>query len=114
MRVECGEVEFASDKKQDRSHGFEARVATRLALGGLKQAVDGFDEAVGLSGLSPRNNAVEVSTNQPCDVLHRFDFRTHDVGAPLSGVLPEQRLEVSQLRKVQFAGVLEQRPAQSF
>ena len=48
MRVECEEVEFACDEKQDRSHGFEASVSACLALGGLKQSVDGFDEAVGL------------------------------------------------------------------
>src|ERR1700757_3127352 len=140
MRVECREVEFASDKKQHRSHGCEARVATSLALGGLKQAVDGFDKAVGLSGLGPRNDAVKVSANQSCDLLHRFDFRTHDVGAPLpqqfgddmnllafenlaqllaiqpgagrslGGVLPQKRLEVRQLRKVQLAGGLKQSP----
>ncbi len=64
MRVECGEVEFACDEKQDRSHGFEASVSARLALGGLKQSVDGFDEAVGLAALGPGDDAVEVSANQ--------------------------------------------------
>ncbi len=48
MRVDCREVECANDKKQHRSHGCEARVATSLALGGLKRAVNDFDKAVGL------------------------------------------------------------------
>jgi hypothetical protein len=43
MRVEAGEIEFARDEKQDRSHGFEASVSACLAFGGLKQSVDGFD-----------------------------------------------------------------------
>jgi len=83
MRVEGGEVEFACDEKQDCPYGFEASVSARLALGGLKQSVDGFDEAVCLAVLSPSNNAVEVPANQPRDVFHRLDLRTHDVGAPL-------------------------------
>src|SRR5471030_751055 len=83
MRVEGGEVEFACDEKQDRSHGFEASVSACLALGGLKQSVDGFDEAVRLAGLGPGDDAVKVSANQSHHVLHRFDLRTHNVGAPL-------------------------------
>ncbi|OTP78522.1 hypothetical protein PAMC26510_07400 [Caballeronia sordidicola] len=57
MRVERGEVEFSGDQEQDRTHGFEANVSVCFAFGGLKQAVDSLDEAVGLARLSPGNNA---------------------------------------------------------
>src|SRR3954462_9044918 len=83
MRVEAGEIKFAGDEKEHGAHGSEARVAASLALGSLKQTVDGLDEAVGLAGLRPGNDAVEVPANQTRDILHRLDFRAHDVGAPL-------------------------------
>jgi len=46
MRIEGREVELAGDEEQHGSHGFEASVSARLALGRLKQAVDGFNEAL--------------------------------------------------------------------
>jgi hypothetical protein len=79
MLIKACEVEFSRDEEQDRTHGFEASVSACFAFGGLKQAVDSLDEAVGLARLSPGNNAVEVSANQSRDVLHRFDLRAHDV-----------------------------------
>jgi hypothetical protein len=38
------EVELAGDEKYDGANGREAAVAARLALGGLEQAVDGFEK----------------------------------------------------------------------
>lgn len=83
MRIESGKIEFAGDEKEDGAHGREARVTPGLALGSLKQAVDGLDEAVGLAGLSPGDDAFEVSANQTCHILHRLDLRAHDVDTPL-------------------------------
>ncbi len=74
MRVEAGEVELAGNEKEDRAHCREARVTASLSLGRLKQAVDGFNEAVGLAGLSPGDDAVEVPTYQTRNVLHWLDF----------------------------------------
>jgi hypothetical protein len=79
MLIKACEVEFSGDEEQDRTHGFEASVSACFPFGGLKQAVDSLDEAVGLARLSPGNNAVEVSANQSRDVLHWFDLRAHDV-----------------------------------
>ena len=61
MRVERGEVKFSGNEKQDRAHGFKACISTSLALCCLKQAVDGLDETVGLTGLGPGNDSIEMS-----------------------------------------------------
>ncbi len=61
----------------------ENAVAARLALGGLKQAVDGFEEAVGLARLSPGNNAVEMGADHLRHLFHWFDLRAHHAGGPL-------------------------------
>src|ERR1700687_6125655 len=83
MRVKGREIEFAGDEEEDGAHGFEASVSACLALGGLKQTVDGVNEAVCLAGLGPGDDAIEVPANQSRHVLHRFDLGAHDVGAPL-------------------------------
>jgi len=46
----------------------------RLALGCLKQAVDGFSEAMGLARPSPGDDAVEMTKDHACDVLHGLDL----------------------------------------
>ncbi len=81
-----------------------------------------------------------MSANQLHHILHRFDLRAHDVGAPLlqhlrydidlfalenvaqllavqpcpgstfGAVLSDERLEVGQLGQIQFVRVFEQRP----
>ena len=68
MRIEAREIVLASNEKENRANRREARVTASLSRRRLKQAVDGFDEAVGLAGLGPRNNSVEVSANQSRDV----------------------------------------------
>src|SRR3984893_4987058 len=144
MRVERGEVKFSGNEKQDRAHGFKACISTSLALCCLKQAIDGLNETVGLTGLGPGNDSIEMSANQTDDILHGLDLGAHDVGAPLvqhlgddvdlfalenvaqlfsvkpgsrgavGRVLTDQRLKVGELREVQFVGVLEQRPTHAF
>ena len=54
MRVDCMEVELAGDQEDDRLDGGQAGESARAALGGLEQAVDGLQEAVGLAGLRPK------------------------------------------------------------
>ena len=66
--VSAREIEFAGDEKEHGARRREARVAARLALCSLKQAVDGVDVAVGPAALRPGNDAVEVPANQTRDV----------------------------------------------
>jgi hypothetical protein len=60
MRVDRVEVELAGDQEDDCLDGGQAHEAASATLGGLEQAVDGFQEAVGLARLSPRDDAFEV------------------------------------------------------
>src|ERR1700687_5025096 len=83
MGVDLGEVKLSGDKEENGSHGLEAGVSARLSLGGLEQPIDGFDEAVGLAGLGPGDNAGEVLADHRGDLLHGLNLRAHDVGAPL-------------------------------
>ncbi len=94
MRIEGREVELAGDKEQHGSHSSEADASARLALGSLKQAVDRFNEVIGLARLGPGDDAVEMAKDHACDVLHRFHLGTHDAGAP-----PAQHLGDHSLRR---------------
>jgi hypothetical protein len=53
IRVKFGEVEFTGKQENDGADRGEPAVATRLALGRLKQSVDRFQKAVGLARLRP-------------------------------------------------------------
>src|SRR5215471_8003690 len=137
IRVERGEVELSCDKEDHGPHGGEARVAAGLALGGLEQTIEGFDESLG-----PGDNAVEVPADHSGDVLHWRNAGAHDIGAPLlehggddtdllaiedcaqmlaikpgaggafAGGLGDQGIKVSAAGSGQAVAVLEQRPAQ--
>ena len=50
MWVDVREVEFSCNEEEDGAHSCESRVAAGLAFGGLEEAVERFDEAVGLAG----------------------------------------------------------------
>lgn len=78
-----GEVEFSGDEKKDGARGFEASVAPGFAFCGLEKAVEGFDEAIGLAGPCPGDDAVEVVSDHAGDVLHGLDFGAHHIDAPL-------------------------------
>ena len=86
MGVERGEVELAGDEEENGAHGSEPRIASGLALGGLEEPIQGLDEAVGLAGLGPTDDAIEMLADHPGDLLHRLDPGTQNIGAPL----PEQ------------------------
>ena len=83
MCVELLKIELASNEEYHRSHGIEIGVAVCFPFGCLEQSIERFDEAIGLSGLSPSHDAVEVVADHFGDLFHRFDFGTHDIGAPL-------------------------------
>src|SRR5262249_42942687 len=83
MRIEAAEVELAGDQEDDGLDRVEAREAAGAALGGLEQAIEGFEEAVGLAGLSPSDDALDVPAHHRGDLLHRLDLAAHDAGAPV-------------------------------
>lgn len=62
MRADRNEVEPAGDQEDDGLDGVEAGDAACAALRGLKQAVEGFEQAVGLAGSRPGHDAFEVRT----------------------------------------------------
>ena len=53
MRVEPLEIDFAGDEEDDGAHRRKAGVPSRLALGGLEQSIEGFEEPIGLPSLRP-------------------------------------------------------------
>ena len=61
----------------------EAGVTARFSFGSLEQPVDGFDEAAGLAGPRPGDNAVKMVADHGGDFLHGLDLGAHDIGAPL-------------------------------
>jgi hypothetical protein len=83
VRVDRCEVELARDEEDDGLDRGEALVAASAALGGLEQAVERFEESVGHARLCPSDDALEVSSHHRGHVLHRFDLRAHDAGAPV-------------------------------
>ena len=48
------EVEFSGDQEDDGLDGGEANVAAGVLFGSLKQPIEGFEEAVGLTGSAPK------------------------------------------------------------
>src|ERR1700739_1956938 len=79
----AGEVELAGNEEQHGAHRREAGVAAGFAFGRLEETVEGLYEAVGLTGLGPGNNAVEVAAEHAGDLLHRRASGAQDIGAPL-------------------------------
>src|SRR3989338_372061 len=83
MRVEPVEIEFPGNQEYHCSHGVDTVVATRLTFSSLEQTVERFKEAIGLPGLRPSHDAIEMVANHFSDLLHRINLGTHDIGAPL-------------------------------
>jgi hypothetical protein len=83
VRIEPAEVQFSCEQEDDGSDGRELTVASGFAFGSLEQAVERFQEAVGLSGLCPGDDALEVVADELRDLFHGRDLGTHDIGAPL-------------------------------
>ncbi len=71
MRVDRLEVQLARDQEDDGLDGGQSREAARTALGCLEMAVDGFEDAVGLTGPI---TAIEVPAGERLSFLiRRFD-----------------------------------------
>lgn len=85
MRIDRSEVERAGDQEQHDMHGGEIGVIVRASLGGLKQAVERFQEAVGLTRLGPDDDAVEALSDHAGNLLHGLDLGAHHVDTPLLG-----------------------------
>ena len=60
MTNDLREVEFPGDEKQRGPHGAKPLVPLGLVLGGVKEPVQGLKKAVGMVGLRPGDNAVEL------------------------------------------------------
>src|SRR5271169_7111300 len=78
VRVDAGEIELAGDEEQHGTHGGEAGITAAFAFGSLEEAVEGLDEAVGLTGLGPGDDAVEVAADHAGNRLHRRDPRLRE------------------------------------
>ena len=143
MWVDRSEVDLACNQAQHSAYSFEVRVAASTSFGGLKRAVVGFQEPVGLTRLGSGNNGRQLLADHTGDVLHRLDLRARHVRAPLFkhradnvdlfaikdvaqllAIQPRtcsafgrdigyQRVEVGALRRVQPVAILEQRPSKA-
>jgi len=69
MRVDRPEVEFPGNQENDGSDSRQSAIAARFALGGLEQAVQGFEEAVGHAAACPGDDALEMGSDHPCDIF---------------------------------------------
>jgi len=78
MRVEPLESEWAGDEEDAGAHRRKAGVPSRLALGGLEQSIEGFEEPIGLPSLRPCDNPLEVLPD------HGGHFGPEDMGTPLT------------------------------
>lgn len=63
-------VQLAGDEEDHGADVAESDIPTSLALSGLEQAVDGFQEAVGLAGRDPGGDALEMITDHLGDLIH--------------------------------------------
>lgn len=144
MWVDPVEIELPRDKEDDRAHGMNAGIATGFTFGRLEQPIERFEESVGLAGLCPSHDAVEMIADHSGDLLHWFDLGSHHVGTPLrehgghdidlfavedfaqlftvepgtSSTLgrdvSDQGIQVGRLTGGEITSVFEQRPAQAF
>lgn len=83
MRVEFREIKFASKQGGYSADRAIPAVAARTPLDGLKQAIQGFNGAIGLATLRPSDDVCEVVSDHFSDFFHGIDLGAHDVGAPL-------------------------------
>ncbi len=82
MRVDLREVASACDQEDHGRNGREPAITAGLALGGLEEAIQGLQEAVGGPRLRPGTNAFKVGSYEAGHGLHGLDSGTADVGTP--------------------------------
>lgn len=83
MKVDHAEGEFAGDHKADRADGGHTYEATSVALRGLEQPIESFQEAVGLARLCVRHDALPMVTRERDDFLHGLDLGAHHAATPV-------------------------------
>ena len=83
MWVDLAEIELAGEQEDDGADGGERAITPGLALSGLEQTVDSFEETVILARLGPSDDAVDMRANHLRHRFHGLNLRAHDVGGPL-------------------------------
>ena len=80
MRIDLREVELACDQEDHGADGRESAITAGVALGGLEEAVQGLQEAIGGACLGPGADAIEMGAHEAGHRLHGLDSGTADVG----------------------------------
>ena len=80
MRIDLREVASACDQEDHGADGRESAITAGLALGGLEEAIQGLQEAIGGPRLRPGTNAFKVGSYEAGHGLHGLDSGTADVG----------------------------------
>jgi len=90
VRVDGLEVEFSGDQEDNRPDSGERCEATSTAFGCLEQAVDSFQESIGLACLCPRRDTLQIRSNHLGDHFHWFNLGAHHTLGALSddGLVP--------------------------
>ena len=82
MRIDLREVELACDQEDHGADGRESAITAGLALGGLEEAIQGLQEAIGGACLGPGTDAIEMGAHEAGHRLHGLNLGTADVGTP--------------------------------
>ena len=101
MRIDLREVELACDQEDHSTDSREPAITAGLALGGLEEAIQGFQEAIGGACLGPGDDAFEVGAYEAGHGLHGLGLGESGIPAPAaspSGARPT-RLAVRDLAK---------------
>ena len=77
------EVELAGDQEDHGLDRVDASEASGATLGGLEQAIESVEEAIGLAGVRPGHDALKVTSHEGGHLFHRLDLAAHDAGAPV-------------------------------
>jgi len=72
MCIELLEIQLASDEECQRSHGVDFGTAASFPFCSSEQSIERFNEAIGLSGLNPGYDAIEVIADHLGDLFHGF------------------------------------------
>lgn len=75
------EIEFSGNQEDDGLDGGEANEAAGASFSRLKQTIEGFEEAVGLAGLRPSDDALHVAAHGRGHLFHGLDLAAHHAGA---------------------------------
>ena len=85
MRIDLREVASACDQEDHGADGRESAITAGLAglaLGGLDEAIQGLQEAIGGACLGPGADAIEMGAHEAGHRLHGLDLGAADIRAP--------------------------------